>query len=59
MLREDREMRAYVEGETSALPAFFEARIRNDLGSLWNALPRGALSHDPYAYLNSEVVAVA
>ncbi len=59
MLREDHEVRGYVEGETKAVPGFFEARIRRDLGSLWHALPHGALSHDPYAYLNSEVAAVA
>ena len=55
MLREDQGMRAYYEGESSVLPAFFEARIRSDLGALWDALPPGALDHDPYAYLHGEV----
>ena len=41
------------------MPAFFEARIRRDLGPLWDALPAGALDHDPYAYLGSQVAAVA
>jgi hypothetical protein len=59
MMREDRDVRAYVEGDTDVLPSFFEARIRSDLGSLWNALPAGALKHDPYAYLNSQVEAAA
>ncbi len=55
MLREDRGMRAYFEGDTRAIPPFFEARIRRDLGTLWNALPAGSFEHDPYAYLNGEV----
>jgi hypothetical protein len=59
MLREDRGMRAYFDGESDAMPAFFEARIRKDLGSLWDALPPGALSHDPCAYLKGEVVRAA
>ena len=59
MMREDRAFRAYFEGESDALPGFFEARIRSDLGQLWDALPAGALSHDPYAYLNSEVEVAA
>ena len=59
MLREDPGMRAYFEGETQALPPFFEVRIRNDLGPLWQALPQGALNHDPCAYLHSEVEVAA
>ena len=59
MLREDRSVRAYFEGETRAMPAFFEARVRKDLGPLWDALPPGALEHDPYAYVRSEMAAVA
>ena len=58
-LRTDSEVRAYYEGETNRTPEFFRARIRRDLGSLWDALPEGALEHDPYAYLNSEMAAVA
>jgi hypothetical protein len=37
----------------------FEARIRIDLRSLWHALLRRAHCHDPFAYLNSEVVVAA
>ena len=59
MMREDSGIRAYFEGETDTMPGFFEARIRNDLGPLWQALPANALSHDPYAYLNSEVEVAA
>jgi hypothetical protein len=59
MLCEDRSVRDYFEGETTVLPAFFEARIRKDLGALWEALPPGALEHDAYGYLNSELEAAA
>ena len=59
MLREDKDMRAYFDGETARLPPFYEARIRKDLGPFWDALPEGALGHDPYAYLGSQVAAVA
>jgi len=59
MLREDPSMRAYFEGETQKMPPFFEARVRRDLGPLWDALPADALEHDPYAYAGGEVAAVA
>ncbi|HKR24317.1 MAG TPA: radical SAM protein [Allosphingosinicella sp.] len=59
MLREDGSVRAYFEGETRAMPSFFEARVRKDLGPLWDALPPGALEHDPHAYVQSEMAAVA
>ena len=58
-LRTDPDMLAYFEGETHRIPPFFEARIRADLGPLWDALPAGALDHDPLAYLNGEMAAVA
>jgi hypothetical protein len=59
MLREDDGMRAYFEGERLDMPPFFAARVKKDLGALWDALPPGALDYDPYAYLNSQVAAVA
>lgn len=59
MLRGDTAMRAYFEGESAAMPDFFRARVRKDLGPLWDALPPHALDHDPYAYLGSQVAAVA
>lgn len=59
MLRGDRQVRAYFEGETATMPDFFRARVRKDLGAYWDALPEGALEHDPYAYLNGELAAVA
>lgn len=59
MLRDDPAVRGYFEGEASEMPAFFEARVRRELGPLWDALPEGALEHDPYAYLGSQVAEVA
>ena len=60
MLREDAPCpRLFRRRDAASCPAFFEARIRKDLGPLWDALPPGALDHDPYAYLGSQVAAVA
>jgi hypothetical protein len=59
MLRDDRDMHAYFEGETKAMPGFFRERVRKDLGVYWDSLPVGALYHDPYAYLGGELAAVA
>lgn len=59
MLRSDPDVLRYLEGETAAPPSFFESRIRKDLGRLWDALPPGALEHDPNAYANDEMAAVA
>jgi hypothetical protein len=59
MLRTDPGMRAFHEGETRAIPPFFEARIRSDLGVYWDALPPGALDYEPNAYAMSEMAAVA
>lgn len=53
-LRQDSSFRAYFDGETTELPAFFLQRIKNDLGPLWEWLPEGALFHDPNAYLKSQ-----
>ena len=49
----DRQLRAYFEGETTELPPFYMDRIRNDLGPLWEWLPKASLYHDPNAYLRS------
>jgi hypothetical protein len=57
MARHDLGMRAFLNGQTRAIPAFFEARIKKDLGPLWDALPQGALNHEPNAYLMSELAA--
>ena len=54
LLDTDRAVRRFFDGETAVLPEFYEARVRNDLGSLHDLLPPGALSHDHNAYLKSQ-----
>ena len=54
LLDTDPSVRGFMEGEDDRLPAFYEARIRRDLGALHRHLPAGALMHDPNAYLKSE-----
>ncbi len=49
----DREFRGFFEQETGKLPGFYRDQIRSDLGPMWDALPEGAIHHDPYAYLQS------
>ena len=51
----DQQLRCYFEQETTELPQFYVDRIRKDLGMLWQWLPKGALYHDPNAYLKSEM----
>ena len=53
LLDSDAKFRAYFEGETTELHPFFVARLKHDLGPLWNYLPEGALSHNAHAYLDS------
>ena len=59
LVRDDGGVRAYLDGETRTMPAFFEARVKRDLGPLWDALPPAALEYDPFAYVQSEMAAVA
>ena len=54
LLDSDREVRGFMEGATSELPAFYQARIERDLGDLYRHLPAGSVMHDPNAYLKSE-----
>jgi hypothetical protein len=51
LLDRDRGLRSFFEGETATVPRFYTDQVRRDLGPLWAALPEGALSHDPNAYL--------
>jgi hypothetical protein len=51
----DRQFRHFYEQETSELPQFYVDRICRGLGPLWDWLPKGALCHDPNAYLRSEI----
>jgi len=50
----DPQFRRYFEQETTELPQFYVDLVRKDLGPMWGWLPKGALYHDPNAYLNSE-----
>jgi hypothetical protein len=53
LLKTDRSVRSYMEGETDVLPEFYAARIRRELGPAYDFLPEGALAHDPNAYLHA------
>jgi hypothetical protein len=59
LLDTDRHIRRFFDGETPSVPAFYADKVRLDLGPLWEALPAGAMDHDPNAYLKSHTVAVA
>ena len=59
LLDTDGGLRGFFEGETTALPRFYLDQMRADLGPLWSALPDGALSHDPNAYLRAQAVPAA
>lgn len=50
-LAEDPSFRRYFEGETTQLPAFYRDIIQRDLGVWWHWLPKGAMEHNPNAYL--------
>lgn len=58
-LREEPETLAFFNGESSAVPDFFTAKMRADLGPLWDALPAGALEYDPNAYMKSQAAVAA
>lgn len=57
-LETDLPLRRFLEQETSEIPAFFVNRMQRELGPLWEWLPKGALNHDPNAYLKSELAQV-
>jgi len=54
LLDKDVPIRRFIEGESSELPWFYQNRVRESLGPLWEALPEGALMHDQNAYLKSQ-----
>ncbi len=54
MWDDDPQFRRFWSGETSEIPRFYVDGIRGSLGPLWEWLPKGALQHDPNAYLKSE-----
>jgi hypothetical protein len=53
LLDQDTSVRRFFDGETDVLPSFYSEHVRRDLGPFWDALPAGALSHDPNAYLKA------
>jgi len=53
-LDDDLQFLPYFDGDTTALPQFYEDLVRKDLGWLWEWLPPGALYHDPNAYAHEE-----
>jgi hypothetical protein len=54
-LVEDKPLRAYFEGETQQLPQLYRDIIAKDLGIWLQWLPKGALEHEPNAYLNKSM----
>ena len=53
LLSSDKQFRDYFEGETTELPQFYVEQVKKNLGPLLHWLPKGALYHDPNAYLKS------
>src|SRR5690606_13952414 len=51
LLEEDSAFRAYFEGDTDKLPAFFLNEIKAELGPFMKWLPKGAIYHNHKAYL--------
>ena len=47
-------LRRFFECETRTVPDFYAERVERDLGPLWEWLPKGALEHDPNAYLKAQ-----
>ena len=54
MLETDIPVRRFFEGETHDLPQFYVNRVKQDLGPMWDWLPKGALMHDENAYLHAQ-----
>jgi len=53
----DPQFRLFFEQGTSDLPRFYVDRVREDLGPMWDWMPKTAMYHDPNAYLKSETEA--
>jgi len=58
MLETDRPFRAFLEQESTEIPAYFRNKIRRTLGPLSEWLPDEAIVHDPYAYLKTEKASI-
>jgi len=54
-LLDDAQFRHFFEQGTVVIPRFYGDKVQEDLGPMWKWLPEGALSHDPNAYLKSEI----
>lgn len=54
LLDTDVSVRRFFEGETEVVPSFYTDRVRRDLGPLWEAMPAGAMDHEPNAYLEGQ-----
>ena len=50
----DLPLRRFFEAETAEVPEFYTDRVRTQLGPMWDWLPKGAMDHDPNAYLKAE-----
>jgi hypothetical protein len=50
---EDPSFRAFFEGKTTQVPPQMTDQVKRHLGPLWEWLPKGAMNHDPNAYLHS------
>ena len=59
LLRENQQVRQFFDGESDVVPDFYRKRLQRHLGPLWDALPEGALTHDPNAYLKAETAKAA
>jgi hypothetical protein len=53
-LAADGALRAFMDQESTEVPAFYLDRIRQELGSMAEWLPEGGMMHDPHAYLKEE-----
>ncbi len=53
LLDTDPSVSDFMEGASDRLPAFYERRMRRDLGELFHYLPPGGMMHDPNAYLKT------
>jgi hypothetical protein len=54
-LIENKGFRDYLEGETKQLPTFYKDIIQRDLGVWYEWLPKGAIEHNPNAYMHKKV----
>jgi hypothetical protein len=52
-LNSNLKFRQYFEQETAELPQFYLDLMKEELGPLWEWLPKGAIYHDQNAYLNA------